>query len=285
MLKAISTYVFIKERLNAGLLDALQRGGAEAIEIFGARDHFDYTNRAHVKEVAGWFQSTGVQFHSLHAPMWSDYEWGRAGEPPVNVCDNDKRRRIESMDEIKRAIETAELAPFRFLVQHLGVGGEHFDQRKFDDALTAVEHLRAFAKPLGVTVLLENIPNEIATPEKLVELVHAGHFNDVGFCFDTGHAHIMSRVDQAFEVMKDNIRSTHVHDNAGDRDAHLWPGEGSIDWDETLNALRSAPHVPALLFEIEPDPQKTPAAISSKAAEVFGKLGETGATERRGQRV
>src|ERR1051326_9207572 len=85
MLKAISTYVFIKERLHAGLLDALQRGGAEAIEIFGARDHFDYTNRAHVKEVAGWFQSTGVQFHSFHAPMFFDYEWGRSGGAPVHA--------------------------------------------------------------------------------------------------------------------------------------------------------------------------------------------------------
>jgi sugar phosphate isomerase/epimerase len=138
--------------------------------------------------------------------------------------------------------------------------------------MTAVEHLRAFAKPLGVTVLLENIPNEIATPEKLVELVQTGHFNDVGFCFDTGHAHIMSNVAEAFETMKEHIRSTHVHDNAGDRDAHLWPGDGKIDWDATINALRSAPHVPALLFEIEPDAQKPPSAVSAKAAEVFAKL-------------
>jgi sugar phosphate isomerase/epimerase len=272
MLKAISTYVFIKERIHPGLLDALHRGGAEAIEIFAARGHFDYTSRAHVKEIAAWFQSTGVQFHSMHAPMFSDDGSGHGEGRPVNVCDNDKRRRIESMDEIKRAIETAEVAPFRFLIQHLGVGGESFDPHKFDHAMTAVEHLRAFAKPLGVTVLLENIPNEIATPEKLVELVQTGHFTDVGFCFDTGHAHITSRVHQAFDVMKDYIRSTHVHDNAGDRDAHLWPGEGNIDWDETVNALRSAPRGPALLFEIEPDPQNPPSAIATRAAEVFAKL-------------
>jgi sugar phosphate isomerase/epimerase len=272
VLKAISTYVFTKERLHPGLLDALKNGGAEAIEIFGARGHFDYTSRAHVKEIAGWFQSSGVHFHSLHAPMFSPDESGYGQGTPVNLCDNDKRRRIESMDEIKRAIETAEIAPFRFLIQHLGVGSEHFDPHKFDHAMTAVEHLRAFAKPLGVTVLLENIPNEIATPEKLLELVQTGHFNDVGFCFDTGHAHIMSRVHQAFGVMQDHIRSTHVHDNNGDRDAHLWPGEGNIDWDDTVNALRSAPHLPALLLEIEPDPQKPPSALASRAAEVFAKL-------------
>jgi sugar phosphate isomerase/epimerase len=272
MLKAISTYVFIKDRLHPGLLDALHRGGAEAIEIFGAREHFDYTSRAHIKEIAGWFQSTGVQFHSMHAPMFAPDESGYGRGTPISVCDPDKRRRIDVMDEIKRAIEVAELAPFKFLIQHLGQGGESFDPHKFDHAMTAVEHLRAFAKPLGVTVLLENIPNEIATPEKLVELVQTGHFTDVGFCFDTGHAHIMSTAHQAFGVMERHIRSTHVHDNHHDRDSHLWPGDGNIDWNETINSLRTAPHVPALLLEIEPDPQKPPSAISSKAAEVFAKL-------------
>ena len=134
MVRAVSTYIIVKERLHPGLLDSLAKGGAEAIEVFGARDHFDYTNRAHVREIASWFQSSSVQFHSMHAPMWSDYEWGRAGAPPVNVVDPEKRRRIESMDEIKRALEVAEQAPFRFLIQHLGVGGEKFDAHKFDSS-------------------------------------------------------------------------------------------------------------------------------------------------------
>jgi sugar phosphate isomerase/epimerase len=42
-----------------------------------------------------------------------------------------------------------------------------------------------------------------------------------------------------------------VHDNARDRDSHLWPGEGSIDWAETISLLRTAPQVPPLLMEIE----------------------------------
>ncbi|MBV9086729.1 MAG: sugar phosphate isomerase/epimerase, partial [Acidobacteriaceae bacterium] len=41
----MSTYIYVKERLHAGLLDTLLKGGAQAIEIFGARNHFDYANR------------------------------------------------------------------------------------------------------------------------------------------------------------------------------------------------------------------------------------------------
>ena len=92
--------------------------------------------------------------------------------------------------------------------------------------MTSIEHLRAFAKPLGVRILLENIPNELSTPDKLVEFIQASHFDDVGVCFDFGHAHMMSSVAEAFEIVKPHIRSTHVHDNAKDKDSHLWPGAG-----------------------------------------------------------
>ncbi len=270
MLRAMSTYVYIKERLHPGLLDGLVRGGAQAIEIFAARPHLDYANRKqHVREIADWFRESPVPLHSVHAPVYSDYESGRSGAPPVNVASTDRAQRIAAMDEIKRALEIAEQIPFRFLIQHIGLGGEAFDDRKFEAAMTSVEHLRAFAKPLGVNLLLENIPNELATPEKLVEFIQISHFDDVGVCFDVGHAHIMSDIPQAFEILKKHVRSTHIHDNAKDRDAHLWPGQGSIDWKQTMELLRSAPHTPPALLEIEADDKLNPPV---KMGEAFAKL-------------
>lgn len=270
MLKAFSTYPYVRERLHPGLLDALVRGGAEAIEIFAARGHFDYANRRqHVLEIAGWFKSTGTTLNSVHAPMFNDYEWGKGGTQPLNIVSNDRSHRIEAMDEIKRAIEIAEHIPFRFLVQHVGVGGEYFDEKKLDTAMTSVEHLKAFAKPLGVTVVLENIPNELSTPERLVEFLNITHFDDVGFCFDIGHAHMMSSVQEAFTLMKPHIRTTHLHDNVKDRDSHLWPGDGNINWTEAMQLLRTAPHVPPLLLEIEGEGKNNIADGMSKA---FAKL-------------
>jgi len=270
MRRAMSTLVYAKaERLHPGLLDRFVSGGAEAIEIFAARGHFNYSDRQHVREIANWFRSTGITFHSMHAPMYSDEEWGRGGEPPVNIAAVEKRDRIAATDEIKRALEVAEQAPFHFLVQHIGVGDETSNEHKLEAAMSSLEHLHAFAKPLGVQLLVENIPNELSTPENLIELLHAGRFADIGICFDVGHAHIMSSVPQAFEVMKARIRSTHVHDNNKDHDSHLWPGNGSIDWKEAVALLRTAPHVPPLLLEIEAVEGEM---ISEKMAEAFGKL-------------
>ncbi|MGB9416891.1 MAG: sugar phosphate isomerase/epimerase, partial [Acidobacteriaceae bacterium] len=83
MLRALSTHVFLRQRLHPGLLDTLARGGAQAIEVFAAKPHFDYTSRQHIKEIADWFQSSDVKPHSLHAPMYADSEMGRGGMPAI----------------------------------------------------------------------------------------------------------------------------------------------------------------------------------------------------------
>jgi len=91
-------------------------------------------------------------------------------------------------------------------------------------------------------LLLENLSNEVATPANLVEIVRVGHFSNVGFCLDTGHANLAeaipetslapakSGIEQAFEAFGDRLVEMHLHDNHGSRDEHLWPGDGDIDW-------------------------------------------------------
>ncbi len=91
----------------------------------------------------------------------------------------------------------------------------------------------------------------------------------MGVCFDVGHAHLTSSVPLAFEVLKDRIRSTHVHDNKEDRDSHLWPGDGNINWKQTMELLRTAPQQPPLLLEIEGVGGEN---VSEKMTAAFGKL-------------
>ena len=78
----------------------------------------------------------------------------------------------------------------------------------------------------------------------------------------------MGGVQQDFEILKNHICSTHVHDNAKDKDSHLWPGDGSIDWKQAIELLRSAPQTPPLLLEIE-GAEKVPL---EKIEQTFAKL-------------
>jgi sugar phosphate isomerase/epimerase len=270
MLKAVSTFLYVKERLHPGILDGLTRNGVQAIEIFAARQHIDYANRkAHVKEIAEWFRGSGVPLNSVHSPLYADYDWGRTGGTPINLASTDRAGLVDATDEVKRALEIAEQIPFRFLIQHLGLPNESFSEKKFESAMTSIEHLRAFAKPLGVRILLENIPNDLSTPERLMEMIHTAHFDDVGICFDFGHAHMMNSVRESFEIVRQQICSTHVHDNNKDRDSHLWPGKGSIDWKEAMELLHSAPQTPALMLELEWDDKVNPL---EQIGETFEKL-------------
>jgi sugar phosphate isomerase/epimerase len=273
MLRALSTHVFLRQRLHPGLLDTLGRGGAQAIEVFAARQHFDYSSRQHVKEIADWFQSSPVKPHSLHAPIYADSDMGRGGMPAINIVHAEKPRRIDGMDEIKRAIEAAETLPYNYLVLHLGDRDSTWDDRTLENALTAIEHLKAFAAPLGVKLLLENIQNEVTTAAHLAEIIRVGHFSSVGVCFDIGHANLMEGVDVTLESLTPLIGSTHLHDNQGDRDAHLWPGDGKIDWEPAMATLKAAPRSPAALLEIHHELGDTQESIATRAAATFQKFG------------
>jgi sugar phosphate isomerase/epimerase len=69
-------------------------------------------------------------------------------------------------------------------------------------------------------------------------------------CLDTGHAHMTCGVHAAFETLGDLIASTHVHDNRGEKDDHLMPFAGEIDWSEATHDLRSGEGRFPVLFEV-----------------------------------
>jgi sugar phosphate isomerase/epimerase len=258
MQHVLSTHLFVNHRLTVALLDRIWHAGIPAVEIFCARQHLDYRNRAQVAELGHWFRDAGLKLHSLHAPMYNDDIWGRSGpHSVVTITETVKSKRLEMVDEIKRALEVSEEIPFKYLIQHLGVGGEEFDERKLDAAFSALEQLMLFAKQREVSILLENTPNALSSAERLVHFLGLTHL-DLGFVFDTGHAHIGPGIEPEFDIMKERIRSTHVHDNDGQSDLHLFPllsAGGTIDWKKTMALLRSRDGQYPLLLELKEVPE------------------------------
>jgi sugar phosphate isomerase/epimerase len=266
-LRVLSTHLFLNQRLHPGLLELASRSGVAAVEIFAARQHFDYTSREHVAELTNWFRSNALEPFSMHAPLFPDREMGRAGAPACNVLHPEKSRRIDAMDEIKRALETADQLHFRNLVVHLGEREDSWSQRTIEYAITALEHLGAFAHPLGVRLLVENLLSEATTPSHLLIILEMGHLPNVGVCLDLGHAHITVGVAEAIVTLGSHIGSVHVHDNHGIKDEHLWPGDGAIDWPATVKALNALPAPPATVLEIHQ-------SFGDATAEIPGRVGK-----------
>lgn len=253
----LSTHLFVNHRLTTAWLDKISRAGIPAVEIFVARQHLDYYNRAQIQEITAWFSDSDLKLWSLHAPIYTDDVWGRSGpQAVITITEPVKSKRIQMVDEIKRSLEITESVPCRYLVQHLGVGEEEYDERKLDAAFSSLDELSVFARQRGVEILLENIPNRLASAERLMQFLDATHLN-LNFCFDVGHAHMGEGIENAFDIMKNRIRSTHVHDNNGKSDDHLMPflsEGGTVDWKKTMALLRSRADQYPLLLELRDTP-------------------------------
>jgi len=239
--RALSTHLFVQHRLNTVWLERIWNAGIPLVEIFCARQHLDYHDKAQISELGHWFRDAQLKLNSLHAPMYSDDVWGRSGpNAVVSIAELVKARRIQAVDEIKRALEVAEVVPFRYLIQHLGVTGDEFDEHKLDAAFSSLEEISLFARHRNVEVLIENTPNALASAQRLVMFFEMTHL-DLNVCFDVGHAHMLGSIEGEFRILQPRIRSTHIHDNNGEEDLHLFPGAegGSINWRETMDLLRS----------------------------------------------
>ncbi|HEY3940575.1 MAG TPA: sugar phosphate isomerase/epimerase family protein [Bryobacteraceae bacterium] len=276
MKHALSTHLFVNHRLTTAGLERIQSAGFEAVEIFCARQHMDYHDQAQINELGHWFRDSQMELHSLHAPMYSDDVWGRSGPNAVmNITERLKAKRMAVVDEIKRAIEIAETVPCRYLIQHLGVQEDEMDERKLDAAFSSLDEIRVFAAQRGVEVLLENIPNELALARRLNDFLAQTHLN-LNYCFDVGHAHMTNGITSEFELMKERIRSTHLHDNDGHADLHLFPGQGTIDWHNAMRLLRSRPEQYPLVLELKEIPgMERPAEDAKRAIEDLDRFPNT----------
>src|SRR5216683_6596163 len=172
MQRALSTHLFVNHRLTTVWLERIWAAGIPLVEIFCAPQHLDYHNPMQISELGHWFRDSQLKLHSLHAPMYTDEIWGRSGpQAVITITEPVKSKRLPMVDEIKRALDIAEIVPFRYMVQHIGVGEEEFDERKIDAAFSALEELMLFAAHRGVEILLENIPNALSSAERLMYFI------------------------------------------------------------------------------------------------------------------
>ena len=237
MQRVLSTYLFVNRKLTAALVGEVARAEVSAIELFCSRGHFDYRSADDPRELASWLAGNNLKLHSIHSPTMRDSYPKRDSSMPLSISDPERMRRQEAVDEIKRALDLVEHVPFRYCVQHVARPRDIPDQRRWDAAFSSLELLSLFARQRGVTLALENTPGEMASPANLKHFLEQTRLTNVKLCFDTGHAHLESGVAAGLEAIRDLVVTTHIHDNRGERDDHVLPYEGTIDWNSALAAL------------------------------------------------
>jgi sugar phosphate isomerase/epimerase len=245
MQRLLSTYLFVSRKLTPELLGLVAGAGFEGVEIFCTRSHFEYAMKPEVRAMAAALEQHHLQLVSLHAPTSRDISAMRESGTPLSICEIERVRRIEAMDELKRVIDVADDLPYSRLIVHMGSPRETADPRKRDAAFSSLEHLVLHARHSGVTICVENTLSEMGDPNYLRAFVDETRLTGLRFNFDIGHAHLAEwpeadRLEKSFAPLRDLVSSVHLHDNHGEKDEHLPPFDGTIDWPAAIKILQSA---------------------------------------------
>jgi sugar phosphate isomerase/epimerase len=270
----ISTHLFHRARLCRDHLAHIASHGFEAVELFAARDHFDYRHEGAANELASWLEETGLELHSVHAPIAERFAAGQWVGTLSNAS-RDEVRRAAAVAETRAVLELARRIPYHYLVVHIGAPDGLPDAVPNDpsSARRSIEELTGLAADVGVRLALEVIPNALSGPESLVRLIEEDfEAEDLGVCFDYGHAHLMGDLGDAIEAVSGHLWTTHVHDNRGRADDHLVPFAGTIDWNSAIMATQKIGYEGALMLELAGDGQ--PMETLARAAAARRRLDE-----------
>jgi sugar phosphate isomerase/epimerase len=273
MQRLLSTYLFVSRKLTPELLGQIRDAKFQGVEIFCTRSHFEYTAKAEVQAMAGALKANSLKLVSLHGPTSRDLSAMRESGTPLSICEVERVRRIEAMDELKRVIDVADDLPYARLILHMGGSRETADPRKRDAAFSTLEHLVLHAHHAGVTISVENTASEMGDPAYLRAFVDETRLTGLRFNFDIGHANLAElpkeeRLEKGFAPLRELVSSVHLHDNHGDKDEHLPPYDGTIEWPAAIKLLKSAPQtgLPLVLELKEKTGPDAPGAAEQLAA-------------------
>ncbi len=187
-------------------------------EIISEADHWLPNIQNEVKEL---LETSNIKL-SIHGP-YSD----------VNLGAFDLGTRKYAVNVFLDIISISAKLGIGPVTVHPGVIGpiQHWDRpRTLKFTRASLETLAAEASDNSMLIALENMPDmrftTCQTADEIKEMING---LNIGVCFDIGHAHTTGQMAEMMAI-KDKFINVHVHDNLGDKDAHLPLGQGNIDF-------------------------------------------------------
>lgn len=182
--------------------------------------------KALLEEEASILSAEGIKVSQIHGPWRYPPEDGTA------------QARAEWLSLMERAARMATYLGTPYMVVHpLMPFGADSSENPAEVLRINTEHyarLCDYAKEIGVTVCLENMPFPnlpLAHVSQILSFVDSLGKKNLKVCLDTGHANVCGmKIDEAIRMLGDRLAVFHIHDNNGKSDQHLMPGLGNIDF-------------------------------------------------------
>ena len=225
-------------------------------------------------------REAGLSFHDAHAPYGEDW---------------DLNGNHSALDSHLRLIDLCANQGVQTYTIHIGppYGGQSI-QEAVSQSCRAVERILPAAEDAKIIVACENIYYPTTTSDCLLAILHAFESPFLRFCYDSGHANLMTRgvrdntlcdwveapwlksgirpIVDNFDALRPYLVTCHLHDNGAAGDDHKLPmGPGcTIDWPALKRWLFSAPGLLSLQSEVHAAVYRLSAAdVASAFTEVF----------------
>ncbi|MBR2287615.1 MAG: sugar phosphate isomerase/epimerase [Clostridia bacterium] len=260
-LDACKEEIFRYKRIGFTCLDAIMCGAGDAISPLRKPDWKDW-----VKNVRDFTEEAGITIIQSHVPFYN------FATKPSGIPDD--------MDEmVDRAIEAAAMLGAKYTVAHpataLGKPMAMQESRRIN--LEYFKRRLEVAEKCGIGIAIENMADfdgggrnrwYCAYVEELSDLIDtlSEDRSLVGACWDFGHANLVYPSQrEALIYLGERLKITHTHDNGGQRDDHLSPYRGTVNWTEIMHTLKEINFTGDLSFEVRRilNPEADPAIIDS----------------------
>lgn len=161
--------------------------------------------------------------------------------------------RRAAIDELKRAAEAFAAIGAKWMNVHPDGHAPFTDEPTIMRRnAAALQELVAFARPLGVGIMLENVPGRFNNVAQLAPIFDA--VPEAALHLDIGHCNLSvprTTAPELIERFARRLAHVHIHDNRGGHaDLHLALGMGDIDVRGHVRQLRAAGYDATITLEV-----------------------------------
>ncbi len=258
---ALSTGCFYRHSIF-NVLEEIRASGFQAIEVCSFPKHLDYHQEEDVRRAGELMRRLGLRPISFHAPF----------ADRIDITAPDEAVREAAVAELITACRAAALLGTENIVLHPGPEREgrppqeEFLQRMYHAAVS-LNRVAAHCCETGLQLLLENMLPHLLFGQTSDMMYLLGEIStcSVGTCLDTGHARLSGDLGNVIHKLSGHLKMVHINDNHGDWDAHLIPGDGSIDWPWLLSELQRYQFRGGLIIEMSARENETVADTLARA--------------------
>ena len=197
--------------------------GVESID-FSISDNLDQLSKS-IKRYSEKMKYMGTDQLILHGPFLD-----------VNPCAYDSLVREATMTRFSQCYEAGLELGAKKIVFHSGMNPYVYYKESWA-AHVALFWQEFMEDRREIEVVLENVFDN--DWELLLDVYRQVDQPNFKLCLDIGHAHCYSSVEvlEWGKNLAPYVTHVHVHDNNGDRDAHVGLGKGNLPWQEVLAYL------------------------------------------------